>query len=205
MMVMLQRFWVQLTSDRKRFGLLCAALAAGLLLWARLIIVSKVPRTAVAEPLSPVTSEQESPRAEGEADSDNAVRPPLVLRVSADNARDPFLINREFFPKTTSIEPAAEEAGKSSAEPVENPEQVRSRDRALLLAHVERLKLEAVMTGHAMAVISGRLYRLNDMVPALNNPAIQFKLADVRTRSVVLAHDEFVFEVKMDSPEAGSP
>ena len=46
----LRRIWIQLTTDRKRFGILCAMVALGLLLWGRLIVVSNLPRTAVAEP-----------------------------------------------------------------------------------------------------------------------------------------------------------
>ena len=50
MMLKLQRMWVQITADRKRFGVLCGAVLVGLLLWSRLIVVSNLPRTAIAEP-----------------------------------------------------------------------------------------------------------------------------------------------------------
>ena len=46
----LNRFWRQMTADKKRFGVMCACLAAGLLLWGRLILLEKVPRIATADP-----------------------------------------------------------------------------------------------------------------------------------------------------------
>jgi hypothetical protein len=206
MMVMLQRFWVQLTSDRKRFGLLCAVLAAGLLLWARLIIVSKVPRTAVAETdallLAGTNAGDDADGAEG---SDNSARPIVKFAVLAEAHHDPFLINRDFFPKPSAQFPSIQEPGKSNAEPVENPEQEKARRQLQLLAHVEQLKLDAAMTGTVMAVISGRLYQLNDMIPAKNNPNLLFQLTEVRARSVVLRHNEFTFELSMAAPGQITP
>jgi len=207
MMVMLQRFWVQLTSDRKRFGLLCAVLAAGLLLWARLIIVSKVPRTAVADE-SPglVAGTDEVANGVDAIDrSDNRKRETVNLTLRLDEARDPFLINPTFFPRPLQQPASIQEVGKSQAEPVENPEQEKARRFAQFRAHVERLSLDAAMTGQGMAVISGTLYRLNDMVHSNNNPNLTFKLIEVRARSVVLKHDNMTFELAMDAPGHSSP
>ena len=201
MMVMLQRFWVQITSDRKRFGLLCAVLAAGLLLWARLIIVSKVPRTAVADDNASLVNGASSPdETEGDDNSDNRERMVVKLLVPAATNRDPFLINRDFFPRPTSQALSSEEPGKSRAEPVENPQQEMARQQAQLLTHVERLTLDAAMTGTAMAVISGKLYRLNDMISSKDNPNLRFQLIEVHARSIVLRHNEFNFELSMDGP-----
>ena len=47
-MVVLRRLWIQITSDRKRFGVLCAMLVLGLLLWGRIIVTTNLPRTAMA-------------------------------------------------------------------------------------------------------------------------------------------------------------
>ena len=49
MQLVLRRLWIQITSDRKRFGLLCAMLLIGLLLWGRIIVTSNLPRTAIAD------------------------------------------------------------------------------------------------------------------------------------------------------------
>ena len=50
MNVLLLRLWIQATADRKRFGLFGVLLAVGMLLWARIIVISNPPRTAVAVP-----------------------------------------------------------------------------------------------------------------------------------------------------------
>ena len=207
MMVMLQRFWVQITSDRKRFGMLCAVLAAGLLLWARLIIVSKVPRTAVAEENAALVNDASSSpdETEGDDNSDNRTRLVVKLLVPAETNRDPFLINRDFFPRPTSQAIPSEEPGKSHAEPVENPQQEMARQQAQLLTHVERFRLDAAMTGTSMAVISGKLYRLNDMISSKDNPNLRFQLIEVRARSIVLRHNEFTFELSMDGPGQLAP
>ena len=206
MMVILQRFWVKITSDRKRFGLLCAVLAAGLLLWARLIIVSKVPRTAVADG-EPALAAANSPAQEPPSSdySDKHLRKPVQIAVPANADRDPFLINREFFPKPHPALPTTQEASKSHAEPVENPEQEKARRHALILAHVERLRLDAAMTGAGMAVINGTLYQLNDMIRTTDNLSITFTLTEVRSRSVLLTCEDFAFELSMLAQGQDSP
>ncbi|XAM01090.1 hypothetical protein OT109_06815 [Phycisphaeraceae bacterium D3-23] len=55
----LNRLWRQMTADKKRFGIMCACLAAGLLLWGRLILLEKVPRVATAD--DPEQAEQAEP------------------------------------------------------------------------------------------------------------------------------------------------
>ena len=45
----LRRFGVRLTADRRRFGILCMLMAVALLFWTRLIVIKRIPRTALAE------------------------------------------------------------------------------------------------------------------------------------------------------------
>lgn len=47
--MLLTRLWIQITADRKRFAALCAVLAIGLLLWSRIILISRAPKVAMAE------------------------------------------------------------------------------------------------------------------------------------------------------------
>ncbi|MCZ6836427.1 MAG: hypothetical protein O7G85_11690 [Planctomycetota bacterium] len=49
MIKMPRRFWTWLNADRKRFSLACLLTLFGLLLWSRLILVSNLPRTAIAD------------------------------------------------------------------------------------------------------------------------------------------------------------
>lgn len=44
-----KRGWTWLTASRKRFSLVLSLVIVGLLLWSRLIMLSNLPRTAIAE------------------------------------------------------------------------------------------------------------------------------------------------------------
>ena len=45
----LKRFWNWINADRKRLSFACVMTLFGLLLWSRLILVSNLPRTAIAD------------------------------------------------------------------------------------------------------------------------------------------------------------
>ena len=80
MMVKLRRLWIQLTADRKRFGALSVLLVLGLLLWARIIVISNLPRTAVADPDRPGSSATATTNGGG---SDSAARRRLTVVLAA--------------------------------------------------------------------------------------------------------------------------
>jgi hypothetical protein len=44
-----RRLTIQLTADRRKFGVLCTLTALGLLFWARIIVINNLPRTVLAE------------------------------------------------------------------------------------------------------------------------------------------------------------
>ena len=44
-----RRLTIQMTADRRKFGVLCALTALGLLFWARIIVINNLPRTVLAE------------------------------------------------------------------------------------------------------------------------------------------------------------
>ncbi len=62
---------------------------------------------------------------------------------------------------------------------------------------MSRFRLEAVMLGNPMAVISGTRYKVGSEVPAIGNAEIRFKLIEVSHRSVLLQYEEFVFSLRM--------
>ena len=49
MLTLLKQGWSWLTSSRKRYSFALALVLVGLLLWSRLIMLSNLPRTAVAD------------------------------------------------------------------------------------------------------------------------------------------------------------
>lgn len=208
MVVMVRRIWIQLTADRKRFWALCVVLAMGLLLWARLIIVSRPPRTAMADETAAVSG----PKGEGfhakDSKSDRATTKPsgaarsnrksTHIELSASPSHDPFVISPLHFPKPTLFTDTSNEA-KLPVEVVEEPQQAEARLTAQLRAVAGKLKLEAAVGG-SMAVISGRRYRQGEIVPGPGNDQVQFVLTEVKQRSVTLEVEGRRFELEMASP-----
>lgn len=222
----LRRFWIRVTADRKRFGALCAALAVGLLLWARLIVVSHPPRTALASDQSmipngggpganvPLMHENLSGEIDARVNPTRAAlglpRQPLVVQLDADPTHDPFVISPRYFPNSKTFSDTANDAGKSRVETAEEPaEQAEARITTQLLALAERFTLEAVL-GNSMAVIGGRKYRVGDSIssratadsPVANKESArhQFKLVEIKRRSVILECEGRKFELQMAAP-----
>jgi hypothetical protein len=206
----IRRFWIRLTADRKRFGILCAALMIGLLLWARLIVVSQPPRMALAEPTdASATASTTGENSPGAAGADNA-KPgkrtgsradgsPISVELSAKPSHDPFVISPIYFPKPTPIAQTIELRPKSEAEPVEDSMQIAARIAAHRRAVVERMKLEAAF-GNSWAVIDGRKYRVGDQIGRLAGSEIWFELVEIRQRSVILECEGRQFELQMATP-----
>lgn len=200
MTVQLRRMWIQLTADRKRFGVLCGVIAVALLLWSRIIVISNVPRTAVAEdhPEADVVAE----RLLGALNwsENDSLRPATQVTLERRPRRDPFVISIEHFPKPEAIDTSAEDRDKSAGEPAENAEAREARITARLRELVEGLSLEAVMSGPPpMALIDGVSYRVGDAVPAGTNDTT-FTLVEVGQRRVVLEIQERRFTLDMKSP-----
>ncbi len=201
MSVMLQRLWIQLTADRRKFGVLCAALAVGLLLWARIILTSSVPRTAVADKATVVAA---SPPTQADDGLEMAMarlrsrRKPIELDERP--MRDPFVISPVHFPNRTSqgLHPA--DQGKFTDQEADAFVDAAARRLATLQALAAGLRLEAAMSGAGIGVISGHTARLGDFIPAVGNPDVKFELIEVNHRSVVLRFEEYTFELHMANP-----
>ncbi len=196
MMVKLRRLWIQVTADRKRFGAFSVLLVLGLLLWARIIVISNLPRTAVADPDQPGSAATATTNGGG---SDSEARRRVTVALAHSPGRDPFVINTEVFPKPTHVAELAGEGGKSKPPPAD-PKRAEARLTAQLRALVERFTLEAVMRDPALAVISGETYRLGESVPGIGNEEIRFKLVAVMERSVILECEGRRIAMDMDSP-----
>ena len=197
MMVLLKRYWLQLTSDRRKFSMLCAMVAVALLLWARLIVISNVPRTAVAEPETSASAVESAPEP---ARSDKRKVAPVPIALDVQPARDPFVINEAHFPNPAPVPDLPAEAAKSAGQKAEDPEQVEARLRERLRTLIEQLSLDAVMSSASLAVINGEMCRLGGQVAADSDEGVSFTLVEVSRRSVLLEFEGRRFELKMDAP-----
>jgi hypothetical protein len=186
--------WIQITADRRRFGLLCAMLAVGMLLWARIIVTTSVPRTVIADPKPPVAV------APPDRGSDKRRGPPVAVRLSRAWVRNPIAISDADFPKPTVVEVVPPENGKLEPDATEDVRQAEARLTAELVALANRFRLEGVMQGHPMAVLNGRTYQLGDWIQAVDNSRHLFQLVEVGNRSVLLECEGRRFRVTMDDP-----
>ena len=92
-----------------------------------------------------------------------------------------------------------EKEPKSNVNPVEEPGQAEARLVAQIRVSIERLKLEAALAGN-MAVISGKKYRTGDVIVSQAGSSFQFKLVEIRQRSVMLECEGRLFELQMATP-----
>ena len=90
MPIPLQRLWIQITSDRRRFGMLAGGLLLGALLWARIIVISNPPRTAVAGEETEVVEPKVERSAGHTAAADKGRTPATPVLLARDPQRDPF-------------------------------------------------------------------------------------------------------------------
>ncbi len=197
MQLMIRRLWIQIVSDRKRFGLLCAMLAIGLLLWGRIIVTSNLPRTAVADPSPSATGP--TPASAGTDGSDKRGGPAVRVMLARTPGRDPLVISNLHFPKPTPVVLLGQENPKFGPDGAENGEQADARLTEELRQLVARLKLDGVME-KTMAVINGRTFRLHSWIPAGKPGQALFQLTEIGHRSVTLVCEGRRFRLRMDYP-----
>ena len=183
--MLIRRMLVQLTADRRKFGLLCALAAVGLLFWARIIVIKNLPRTVMADPEQSEMAENDDSASGTESDNN----PFQVRSIQLDLVpeRDPFQINVAYFPGEQKPASESGDGHKSAPSTSEDPEQA-----------ISRLHLEAVIQGNPMAVISGRTYRPGDWIDTDGPNPIRFALVEVKRRSVLLEHEGRQYELRLD-------
>jgi hypothetical protein len=173
-MLSFRRFGIRLTSDRKRFALLCVLSAVALLFWTRLIVVKRIPRTALAEPEVQVDVESSQVKM--------SARPPITVILPDQPSRDPFSIDTGFFPAPVERvdSPASNQVGGAAPDP-----------RAAIAA----MRLEASMPP-TLAVIDGTTRRRGDTVSS--SAGIPFKLVEINQRTVVLSRGDNRYVLRME-------
>ena len=87
MRAQLRRITDILVANRRASGAFCALVAVALLFWVRLIVISDMPRTAIADVLAPDAATTTRP---GPASSDTGAGGEHEGDSDAHSARDPF-------------------------------------------------------------------------------------------------------------------
>jgi len=175
----LRRFAIQLTADRRRFGIFCGLLAVAMLFWTRLIVIQDMPRVAMADPDQPAEVKSEN------IQTSNIVTTKRVLHLTNGPIRNPFLINPAYYPSKSENTKRTDEDSKSGPQPAD-------KFRSALHAH----RLEAVMG--SVAVISGQTCRVGTQVRDISGGGLQIELIEVRERSVVIRAGDVQCVLRLD-------
>ncbi|MBG79575.1 MAG: hypothetical protein CMJ39_02550 [Phycisphaerae bacterium] len=175
----LRRLLVQLTADRRRFGIFCGLLAVAMLFWTRLIVIQDMPRVAMADPDQSVEVESEN------MNTSRFVTTKRVVHLSNGPIRNPFLINPAYYPPKSEFAKSTDEDSKSRP-------QEADKFQSALHAH----RLEAVMG--SVAVISGQTYRVGTQVRDISGGGLQIELIEVRDRSAVIRAGDVQCVLRLD-------
>lgn len=166
----------------------------GLLLWARMRILTSIPRTAMA-----VEGEELVALAPEFRDSFPDL-PEVILE--ARPLRDPLAISPRHFPRSSNSHPDPGFEAKSTSLPVEE-EVVAARDRARLTGVAARLEVQGLMPGQGLALIDGRVRRVGEEFPG-NDAQATFRLVEVRKSAIVVRIEDLEFDIRLDGGGTGS-
>ena len=186
---------IALGKDR-RGGLVIALLLAvpfvawaqplGLLFWARLRLLTDLPRTALA------TEEAKTV----------VVVPPVEfpelpdVGFDGDSSRDPLRISPHHFPRANGEHAGTANSAKSDPDGADNPHWRMTR-RSYLTSLVEKIRLQALITGKSIAIIDDRTYRVGELLDSEAMEGEQVTLQSVGRNSVIVEVDGFEFEIRL--------
>ena len=198
----LKIFLLEITHDKKRFGVMCTLIAFGILLWARLIILQNLPKTGFADPGESNLAASTGPQTGARGDDSSA-----TTEKTADHRAElpityldtEIILARNFFARLT-IESAQTEGSpsdalftpKSQTKETEIHNAANLNTRQAIEKAASALRLESVMGGSKpMAVINGDVLGLGETIDG-------FTLETVATHSVILRRGAFRVELKIN-------
>ncbi|MDG2021302.1 MAG: hypothetical protein P8J59_05080 [Phycisphaerales bacterium] len=172
-----------------------AALAQplGLLLWARLRLLTTIPRTAMA-------TEDPSRLA--------AVEVPLFPDLPESGLddlieRDPLRISPRHFPRSTPSSSEPEVVPKSDSQSVEEEDREKQLVQERLASIVSEIRVQGLIPGQGVALIDGRACKVGDEVPTKVD-GVTFRLLRVRMGSVVIDAGGHEFTLRLIAGGNGS-
>lgn len=112
MPVSLRRILMSIFANRRLVSGISFVCVLGLLLWARLIVTSNMPRTAVADDNKLHTEAQKMLPALAPNSADNPRINHMQGDVPLSPIRDPFLVSDRYFPKPTLVDVLKQDRAK---------------------------------------------------------------------------------------------
>ena len=167
----MKRTWQTLTADKRRFSLFCTLLFVGLLLWARIIVIARPARTAIAAPIVV------NPSAEI-LYSDNLTTPAYLEAVPRKN---PFEVNSTVFPEYVASPDNIHDSMPVLTDSTES-------------GFVATLKLEAIMG--EMAVINGQVVSVGGIIGS-QTAREPLRLSAMQGRTVIISAGDRRYELSI--------
>ena len=166
----------------------------GLLLWARLRLLTTIPRTAMAT--------EEPTRV---AVDPGVVRFPDLPDSGLDEAfgRDPMYVSPHHFPRSTPQSSEPEVGSKSGVGSAEDEGYEARLMRERLASIVSSVRVQGLISDRGIALIDGRACRIGDEIP-VGAEGVQIRLLEVRTGSVVIEIDGCEFVLRLIAGGNGS-
>jgi hypothetical protein len=166
------------------FAVVAWAKPMGLLLWARIRILTSIPKTAIADDPTKAPEVEEAP-------------PELEtgLPTGGRATLDPFRIDPSRFPTPNDPPPSAPEPEPRPKSPEPSADDRRLEAIEAARRATERLRLQSAGKGLAVAVIDGRTYRVGDEIEC--GEGTTFTLLEVREGSALLGHSGEIFEIRL--------
>ncbi len=167
-----------------------AALAQplGLLLWARIRLLTSIPRTAMATESEEAVASVPAPPAF--PDLPNADLPVPGLR-------DPLAISPRHFPRANRPQPLTETSPKSGLETVDDEQRAAAVLRERLASIAGRLRVQGLVPGRGVALIDGRVRRIGESFPATVD-GTTVRLVAVEQSMVVVECGGLEFDIRLD-------
>jgi len=173
------------------FAVVAWAKPMGLLLWARIRILTSIPKTAIAD--DPAQSPE---RKEPVPEIETGLPPAGALFI------DPFSIDRH-----TSRSPDNQTPSQPSIVPTQKRDEGSAEVQALEVLEAarraaERFRLQSAGRGLSMAVIDGRTYRIGDALEGVDGT--RFVLLEILDGGAVLGHGDARIEIRMRGANTGT-
>jgi hypothetical protein len=167
-----------------------AALAQplGLLLWARIRLLTNIPRTAMATESEEAVASVPAPPAF--PDLPNADLPVPGLR-------DPLAISPRHFPRANRPQPLTETSPKSGLGTVDDEQRAAAVLRERLASIAGRLRVQGLVPGRGVALIDGRVRRIGESFPATVD-GTTVRLVAVEQSMVVVECGGLEFDIRLD-------
>ena len=169
----LKRIWQQVTADKKRFGMFCSLLLVALLLWARIIVIARPPRTAVADQVasSAIVPVKHS--------GDHAI----VVFLDDSPRKNPFTVNSWAFPEVN---------GTSDNAPLKVTQGHPSSTPQVL----HEFQVDAILGD--LAMINGKVYQIGDVLIG-SGSSIPMRITGVEGRTVIISAGDRRYELTIAS------